>query len=254
MGSINVKISRIVRNNNFSFNYEFRFLIFYLLYSSLDKGDIVIEQGILCDKFYQVSEGRCIAKVQDPVTKECQIIDVIGPGEVFGEICMLLGIASNVTVEALGPASVVCTKRTDLEELIQTIPIFTVSLYKFLAKTILARLQKLELVDENELAEFKKVTAPLVDTRKLLLPCQPMPKSPAILRRKQREAPKNTEEEPSLPLSIPPVLRVPALTKQRSVSFGYGASPVDTSGGNLSAKGRDRAPSTLSAISNRDTA
>jgi CRP-like cAMP-binding protein len=135
------------------------------------------------DAFYQVVEGRAIATMHDP-SGESRMLDIIGPGEVFGEIPFLLGLISNVTIEAQPGTVISVISRTDLENLIQTNATFAPAFYKFLAKTIFSRLVK--LYQGEDLARCKSLAAPLpTETRKGSFRA-PMPRSPISVRREQR--------------------------------------------------------------------
>jgi len=143
--------------------------------------DIVLPQGFMDDHFYQVIEGQCIVKTMDPSGEERQL-DVIGAGEVFGEIPFLVGLATNATVEAQSGTVIASLTRQDIEPLLLALPEFAAAFYKFLAKTLFCRLVK--LYKSGALEECKSMSAPIPSNKANVR--APFPQSPMALRRKQK--------------------------------------------------------------------
>ena len=140
---------------------------------------MILAQGFMDDNFYQVIEGECVVKTHDLSGEERQI-DVLGPGEVFGETCFLLGLASNLTVEAQPNTAISCLTRQDIEQFIQTNSEFAASFYKFLAKTIFCRFVK--LYKSDQLDQCKVMVAPLAQKKASVR--APFPRSPISTRRR----------------------------------------------------------------------
>lgn len=153
------------------------------------------------DYFYQVLEGTIQAKVTDKETKETQIVDILNPGEIFGEIPFLLGLVSNITLEATSDALVVAVVRSKLEKFIMEKAEFGVSFFKFLARSLFTSLFNLQFCGQLEvLSEKTPVVAPIVDLKTIQLCRSPLPTDSPTLRTRQ----KNPTSHSSLPNPITP--------------------------------------------------
>eukprot|EP00339_Tiarina_fusa_P019322 CAMPEP_0117021922 /NCGR_PEP_ID=MMETSP0472-20121206/16528_1 /TAXON_ID=693140 ORGANISM="Tiarina fusus, Strain LIS" /NCGR_SAMPLE_ID=MMETSP0472 /ASSEMBLY_ACC=CAM_ASM_000603 /LENGTH=186 /DNA_ID=CAMNT_0004727627 /DNA_START=361 /DNA_END=917 /DNA_ORIENTATION=+ len=154
----------------------------------------------------------------NPDTKETILLDILHPGEIFGEIPFILGLASNVSYETTEESVIIPIPRTTVEQMIQDNSEFAVSLYKLLAKTIFTRLFKLNFCDQGEiLGEKLAAVAPLLDAKQLPMTKSPF-SSPVVLRKDLKRV--NAAVRNSLPAPEVNSLSVKTnATKNRSPSF-----------------------------------
>jgi len=111
-------------------------------------------------------------------------VDVLRPGEIFGECPLLLGVASNVTYQAFSDASIVEIDRQVVERLIQEDDNIAVPLYRYFARSLFTRLHKFKFCNQpNVLTKERSMYAPLLDIKKLNLPrCLISSHSPTFIK------------------------------------------------------------------------
>jgi ABC-type lipoprotein export system ATPase subunit len=68
-------------------------------------GEVIIQQGLPHDDFYLITRGQVQVSLQTADGHEF-LIERLGPGQYFGEIALLRGVASTATVRAAPDASV----------------------------------------------------------------------------------------------------------------------------------------------------
>lgn len=177
--------------------------IFFLRFV-VSKGDVIISQGFMNDYFYQIIEGTVETKITDKETKETQIVDILNPGEIFGEISFLLGLVSHVTIRATTDVLVVAVLRSKLEKFIMDRPEFGVSLYKFLARNSFTRLHQLQFIGQSDI-EKTPILAPILDQKTMKdLGRAPLPlDSPALRKRHKDSNPNSRTSSPLAKSSVP---------------------------------------------------
>ncbi|HEV8339939.1 MAG TPA: cyclic nucleotide-binding domain-containing protein [bacterium] len=82
-------------------------------------GAEIVRQGEVGDRFYVVHEGQ--AEVIVSTDGKRQRLRVLGPGDYFGEIALLLDVPRTATVRALTPLEVFSLGRADFEVLLQSV-------------------------------------------------------------------------------------------------------------------------------------
>ncbi|MCA9482920.1 MAG: EAL domain-containing protein [Nitrospina sp.] len=95
---------------------------------SLEKEDILFEEGDLEDVFYVVLTGQIV------VFKENKNIALRGPGEYFGEIALLDSSPRSANAKAMLPSTLLKIGRESFETLIRSNPGFSQSLLRTLAE------------------------------------------------------------------------------------------------------------------------
>ena len=76
-------------------------------------GDVIIREGEISDSMYAIKSGR----VQVTSTRANELLNLaeLGPGQIFGEIAALKGIARTATVHALENCEVLCLRASDMK-------------------------------------------------------------------------------------------------------------------------------------------
>merc|ERR1712000_530637 len=121
-------------------------------------GESILRQGVLSDHLYQILVGRC--RIEMETSDGSQIVGYVGAGEVLGEFSFLIGVVSNFTAIAEDNVTVAMVSRSTAEAVLTDKTEFAIALYKFLAKTVCARMRRLELGNNSE--RIKKDAEPFV--------------------------------------------------------------------------------------------
>ena len=95
---------------------------------------VVVEQGSDGATVYAVLRGRL--KVQRARGADTTLLDVLGPGQVFGEIALLTGGKRNASVIALEPCELLTIDRRDLSYLLEKRPHLALTLLENLASRV----------------------------------------------------------------------------------------------------------------------
>lgn len=96
---------------------------------------VVVRQGDRGASVYAVLSGRL--KVQTTRDPEVILLDVLGPGEVFGEIALVTGGIRRASVVALEPCELLIIDQRDLRHLLGRQPDLALHLLQSLASRIL---------------------------------------------------------------------------------------------------------------------
>ncbi|MGC1181869.1 cyclic nucleotide-binding domain-containing protein [Legionella sp.] len=83
--------------------------------------EIIIEQGEIGDKLYIIIEGRMLVSVKDINTGRKRI-NMLGPGDVFGEIAILRRIPRTARVSTVTPCKFLSINAHDFFETYQYFP------------------------------------------------------------------------------------------------------------------------------------
>jgi CRP/FNR family cyclic AMP-dependent transcriptional regulator len=83
--------------------------------------EIVIEQGEIGDKLYIIIEGRMLVSVKDINTGRRRI-NMLGPGDVFGEIAILRRIPRTARVSTVTPCTFLTINAHDFFDAYQYFP------------------------------------------------------------------------------------------------------------------------------------
>ncbi|MEW6685681.1 MAG: cyclic nucleotide-binding domain-containing protein [Candidatus Edwardsbacteria bacterium] len=81
------------------------------------KGEVIVNQGEIGDKFYIVKSGEVTVSVKDKLGLE-QPVATLGPGDYFGEIALIKKIPRTATVTAKSEVSLFTLGRADFERLL----------------------------------------------------------------------------------------------------------------------------------------
>lgn len=67
---------------------------------SFKKGDIIVKEGQVSTKIYQIAKGACLVEKQDQQTKQSKQLGKMKHGEIFAEISFLEGIPTTASIIA----------------------------------------------------------------------------------------------------------------------------------------------------------
>ena len=101
---------------------------------TFNKGDIIFCEYEPGDTFYLIQSGRVqIVKIMDDIEK---IIDILNPGEIFGEMAILDAAPRSASAIALDPIKALAFNRENFEVLMMGNPQIALKLLKLLSKRI----------------------------------------------------------------------------------------------------------------------
>jgi CRP-like cAMP-binding protein len=83
--------------------------------------EIIIEQGEIGDKLYIIIEGRMLVSVKD-IDLGRKRINILGPGDVFGEIAILRRIPRTARVSTMTPCTFLSINAQDFFDAYQYFP------------------------------------------------------------------------------------------------------------------------------------
>jgi len=90
----------------------------------LRAGDTVISEGDLAETFYFIRSGELIASRLSSDRQE-KVLDVLGPGELFGEVGLLHDIPRIASIKAITDAQLYELSKPDFFELLGSNPAFS---------------------------------------------------------------------------------------------------------------------------------
>lgn len=108
-----------------------------------EPGDVVFEEGGIGQTFYYIQSGR--VEVSKSSGRKKKVVDVLGPGESFGEYALLKGGDNRraATVTVLERSLLVELDGESLDEILRDVPAFVLSLIKSLVNKVLEMEEKL---------------------------------------------------------------------------------------------------------------
>ena len=107
------------------------------------RGEVVFHRGDPAESLHLVVRGRFAARVSTPVGDNV-LLSVVGPGEAFGELALLLPeVRRSATVSALEDAETRSVLRTDFERLQRTHPGVKDVLLRLLAEQLRAASERI---------------------------------------------------------------------------------------------------------------
>jgi CRP/FNR family cyclic AMP-dependent transcriptional regulator len=99
------------------------------------RGEVIFRQGDPADELWLISEGR-VKLSRTTADQRETVLAVLGPGEVFGETCLLEGTPRAATATAIGPATLARVSRDDVDLIIATHPDVVPQLMQVLARRL----------------------------------------------------------------------------------------------------------------------
>ena len=108
-----------------------------------EPGEVVFDEGGIGRTFYYIQSGK--VEVSKGSGKSKKVVDLLGPGESFGEYALLKGGDSrrSATVTVLERSLLVELDGKSLDEILQDVPAFVLSLIKSLVNKVLELEDKL---------------------------------------------------------------------------------------------------------------
>ncbi len=100
------------------------------------EGDAVVEQGAAGTTLFVIETGRVKIETHTPPADPV-ILDVLGPGEVFGELALLTRRPRSADVVAIEPCVFLCLDHRDLRAAIERSPAVALALLDNLATRII---------------------------------------------------------------------------------------------------------------------
>jgi CRP-like cAMP-binding protein len=83
-----------------------------------NRGDNIVKQGEAGDELFLIRQGKVEVLNKD----QRQVVAQMGPGDIFGEVALMLGLPRNATVRAGSYCEVFCLKQTALDALLLDYP------------------------------------------------------------------------------------------------------------------------------------
>lgn len=104
---------------------------------SYPKNTILISEGDRSDQLYAILDGKIKVVVMDPEGREI-VVNLLGPGDCFGEIAMIDGEARSATIVTTEPTQVLTIGRADFIPVLTSNPDLMHHLLKVLARKLRA--------------------------------------------------------------------------------------------------------------------
>jgi CRP-like cAMP-binding protein len=103
---------------------------------TLQDGEFLIHHGNVSNSFYIVTEGR-LALVREKTAERREIVvHLLEKGDLVGELSFIDQTPHSLSVKALGPASVLCFKAGDMQNLITQHPQLTYNFMRAIIKRV----------------------------------------------------------------------------------------------------------------------
>ena len=125
---------------------------------------VIYSQGEAADAMFQIENGSVKLVVASPLGKHA-VIAILGPGEVFGEGCLVNQSLRNSTAMAIQVSTIACVKKGPLVRLIQQEPAFA----KHFISYLLSRMVRVEEDFVDRLFNFSEKR--LARVLLMLTPC-----------------------------------------------------------------------------------
>jgi CRP/FNR family transcriptional regulator, cyclic AMP receptor protein len=110
---------------------------------SYPKNTVLISEGDQGDQLYAVLSGKAKAVVMDPEGREI-VVNLLGPGDCFGEIAMIDGETRSATIVTTEPTQVLTVGRADFTPILTSNPDLMHHLLKVLARKVRAATSMVE--------------------------------------------------------------------------------------------------------------
>ncbi len=133
------------------------------------KNTILLSEGDKSDQLYAILSGKIKVVVMDPEGKEI-VVNLLGPGDCFGEIAMIDGETRSATIITTEPSQVLTISSGDFAPILTANPDLMFSLLKVLARKVRAATLMVEsLAFEDVYARLVRLLTNLARPRGKLL-------------------------------------------------------------------------------------
>jgi CRP-like cAMP-binding protein len=85
-------------------------------------GTVLIRQGEVGDKFYLIRKGQCEVRIAEG--QHQRVINILGEGDFFGEMALLMGDPRSATVVTTRVTEVYTLGKDDFDAVLRTSPSF----------------------------------------------------------------------------------------------------------------------------------
>ncbi len=109
----------------------------------LDDGAVLFQKGDEGDALYGVLEGKIRITASSPGGREV-VLNILEPGEVFGEIALLDGLPRTADAAALGATRLLTIRRGDFVALMEAVPLLSIHLLGLLCQRLRAMSERIE--------------------------------------------------------------------------------------------------------------
>lgn len=99
------------------------------------KNAILISEGDKSDQLYAILSGKIKVVIMDPEGKEI-VVNLLGPGDCFGEIALIDGETRSATIVTTEPTQVLTISRADFTPILTSNPDLMYNLLKVLARKV----------------------------------------------------------------------------------------------------------------------
>jgi CRP-like cAMP-binding protein len=106
---------------------------------TLERGDVVVEEGVNQRAIYVVDEGA--VRIERGRGKAETVLAVLGPGQFFGEMSFIDGAPTSARVVANAPTKLRMIDMLTLDNLTDVDPTFGTRLYRSIAAILVERLR-----------------------------------------------------------------------------------------------------------------
>lgn len=146
-----------------------RFLEGVAVKRAYPKNAILISEGDRSDQLFTILSGKIKVVIMDPEGKEI-VVNLLGPGDCFGELAMIDGETRSATIVTTEPTQVLTIGRADFTPILTSNPDFMYSLLKVLAAKVRAATSMVEsLAFEDVYARLVRLLTNLARPRDNLL-------------------------------------------------------------------------------------
>ncbi len=162
-------------------NLELAKLLGKLNKESVSPGEMLFEQGDAGDRMYLIESGK-IELFSAAEGGERQLLTVLGPGDVLGEIALLTGEARSATAIAAQPSVLFSIDQLILDQLVAEHPAVSSYFIRQLSQRLVATNSRLQSAKESEVRRQQERLGQLPESaRKLVMWCSIMGSAPVAL-------------------------------------------------------------------------
>ncbi|MEW5872394.1 MAG: cyclic nucleotide-binding domain-containing protein [Chloroflexota bacterium] len=119
---------------------------------SYDRGEVVFSQGERADKFYIVLEGKVRVTRKDG--RRTRLVNVLGPGDYFGEMALLFHFPRTASITTASPVSLLRLTREGFQTLLGDYPSIRLNLSATAESRRLARRLKFDWLGPEEVIYY----------------------------------------------------------------------------------------------------